>query len=159
MEALPSIAFEAISMILEKFQRYCGRTRIHLTNEGDGPLIISNAQGSWVYCSNLATIQLHGQTGEIKVFNSKGRAGKQDKRVTLTTNAVPQTKVLNITSMVITENNVISIFTSKCIRWRFSLIFTAYSNCSGHVPFFFRPQMKKQKEEGKFRNEVKKGNR
>ena len=25
--------------------------------------------------------------------------------------------------------------------------------------FFFRPQMKKQKEEGKFRNEVKKGNR
>ena len=38
----------------------------------------------------------------IKVsFDSKNRAGRQDKRVTLTTNAVPQTKVLNITSTVI----------------------------------------------------------
>ncbi|MGB1541467.1 MAG: hypothetical protein ACPG9F_04515 [Cycloclasticus sp.] len=34
-------------------------------------------------------------------FNSENRAGRQDKRVTLTTNAVPQTKVLNITSNVI----------------------------------------------------------
>jgi hypothetical protein len=36
-------------------------------------------------------------------FNSKGRAGRQDKRVTLTTNAVPQTKVLNITSTVLSS--------------------------------------------------------
>ena len=40
----------------------------------------------------------------------------------------------------------------------------AMSFCSdydriGHVLVLFRPQMKRQKEEGKFRSEVKKGNR
>jgi hypothetical protein len=75
-------------------------------NEGEGPLIISNAQGS---CGCTVPVWPRqpiapGETGEIKVsFNSSGRAGKQDKRVTLTTNAVPQTKVLNITSQVIAK--------------------------------------------------------
>jgi len=77
------------------------------TNEGEGPLIISNAQGS---CG--CTVPdwprqpiAPGQKGQIKVsFNSTGRAGRQDKRVTLTTNAVPQSKVLNITSNVISNN-------------------------------------------------------
>ena len=107
MDELPSIAFEAdfhdFGEILE------GTVAEHIftfTNEGDGPLIISNAQGS---CGCTVPIWPRnpiapGATGEIKVsFNSKGRAGKQDKRVTLTTNAVPQTKVLNITSTVIAE--------------------------------------------------------
>ena len=78
------------------------------TNEGEGPLIISNAQGS---CG--CTVPewprepiAPGETGTITVsFNSTGRSGKQDKRVTLTTNAMPQTKVLNITSVVVPASN------------------------------------------------------
>jgi hypothetical protein len=73
-------------------------------NEGEGPLIISNAQGSCGCTVPQWPRQpiAPGETGEIKVsFNSQGRAGKQDKRVTLTTNAMPQTTVLNITSMVV----------------------------------------------------------
>ena len=107
MDELPSIAFEADFHDFGEISE--GTVAEHVftfTNEGDGPLIISNAQGSRnVYGSNLATQSIApGATGEIKVsFNSKGRAGKQDKRVTLTTNAVPQTKVLNITSTVIAE--------------------------------------------------------
>ena len=77
------------------------------TNTGDAPLVITNAKGS---CG--CTVPdwprqpiAPGQKGQIKVsFNSTGRAGRQDKRVTLTTNAVPQTKVLNITSNVISNN-------------------------------------------------------
>ena len=107
MEALPSIVFEADFHNFGEITE--GAVAEHVftfTNEGDGPLIISNAQGS---CGCTVPIWPRnpiapGATGEIKVsFNSKGRAGKQDKRVTLTTNAVPQTKVLNITSTVIAE--------------------------------------------------------
>ena len=105
MEALPSIVFEADFHNFGEISE--GTVAEHVftfTNEGDGPLIISNAQGS---CGCTVPIWPRnpiapGEKGEIKVsFNSKGRAGKQDKRVTLTTNAVPQTKVLNITSTVI----------------------------------------------------------
>ena len=107
MDELPSIAFEADFHDFGEISE--GTVAEHVftfTNEGDGPLIISNAQGS---CGCTVPIWPRnpiapGATGEIKVsFNSKGRAGKQDKRVTLTTNAVPQTKVLNITSTVIAE--------------------------------------------------------
>lgn len=107
MEALPTISF------MEEFHDF-GEVRegevvkhtFTFTNEGEGPLIISNAQGS---CG--CTVPdwprqpiAPGQKGQIKVsFNSKGRAGRQDKRVTLTTNAVPQSKVLNITSTVISN--------------------------------------------------------
>lgn len=105
MEALPSIVFE------EEFHNFGeiaeGEVVNHVftfTNEGDGPLIISNASGSCGCTVPQWPRQpiAPGESGEIKVsFNSSGRAGKQDKRVTLTTNAVPQTKVLNITSTVI----------------------------------------------------------
>lgn len=107
MDALPTISF------MEEFHDF-GEVRegevvehtFTFTNEGEGPLIISNAQGS---CG--CTVPdwprqpiAPGQKGQIKVsFNSKGRAGRQDKRVTLTTNAVPQSKVLNITSTVISN--------------------------------------------------------
>lgn len=108
MEVLPEIVFE------EEFHDF-GEVNEGLVvehvfsfkNEGEGPLIISNAQGS---CGCTVPVWPRqpiapGATGEIKVsFNSTGRAGKQDKRVTLTTNAVPQTKVLNITSTVIASN-------------------------------------------------------
>jgi hypothetical protein len=108
-DALPEITFE------EEFHDFGdvqeGEVVNHtftFKNEGDGPLIISNAQGS---CG--CTVPdwprqpiAPGATGEIKVsFNSQGRAGRQDKRVTLTTNAVPQTKVLNITSNVVAGEN------------------------------------------------------
>ena len=108
MEILPEIVFE------EEFHDFGeineGLVAEHVfsfKNEGEGPLIISNAQGS---CGCTVPVWPRqpiapGATGEIKVsFNSTGRAGKQDKRVTLTTNAVPQTKVLNITSTVIANN-------------------------------------------------------
>lgn len=107
MEALPAIAFGSDFHDFGEISE--GQVVEHtftFTNEGDGPLIISNAQGS---CGCTVPVWPRqpiapGETGEIKVsFNSAGRAGKQDKRVTLTTNAVPQTKVLNITSTVISS--------------------------------------------------------
>ena len=108
MESLPSIAFESDFHDFGEINE--GLVAEHVfsfKNEGEGPLIISNAQGS---CGCTVPVWPRqpiapGATGEIKVsFNSTGRAGKQDKRVTLTTNAVPQTKVLNITSTVIAKN-------------------------------------------------------
>ena len=42
-----------------------------------------------------------GEEGVIKVsFNSEGKPNQQNKTVTLTTNAVPSTKVLTITANV-----------------------------------------------------------
>lgn len=107
MEALPEIAFaEDFHNFGEIEEGVVVEHVFRFTNEGEGPLIISNAQGS---CG--CTVPdwprqpiAPGASGEIKVsFNSAGRAGKQDKRVTLTTNAVPQTKVLNITSTVLAK--------------------------------------------------------
>lgn len=105
LDALPVINFEEEFHDFGEVQE--GDVVEHtfvFTNEGDGPLIISNAEGS---CG--CTVPdwprqpiAPGQKGQIKVsFNSTSRAGRQDKRVTLTTNAVPQTKILNITSNVI----------------------------------------------------------
>jgi hypothetical protein len=107
LDALPVIEFEEEFHDFGEVQE--GDVVEHtfvFTNEGDGPLIISNAEGS---CG--CTVPdwprqpiAPGQKGQIKVsFNSTGRAGRQDKRVTLTTNAVPQSKVLNITSNVIAK--------------------------------------------------------
>ncbi len=108
MESLPVINFQ------EEFHDFGevpeGEVVEHtftFTNEGDGPLIISNAAGSCGCTVPEWPRQpiAPGQQGQIKVsFNSKGRAGRQDKRVTLTTNAVPQSKVLNITSTVISND-------------------------------------------------------
>ena len=109
MEALPTIAFKSDFHDFGEIQEgIVAEHTFTFKNEGDGPLIISNAQGS---CG--CTVPdwprnpiAPGETGVIKVsFNSKGRAGRQDKRVTLTTNAVPQTKVLNITSTVLSSEN------------------------------------------------------
>jgi len=108
MYALPTIAFaEEFHDFGEVQEGEVVEHTFTFTNEGEGPLIISNAQGS---CG--CTVPdwprqpiAPGQKGQIKVsFNSTGRAGRQDKRVTLTTNAVPQSKVLNITSNVISNN-------------------------------------------------------
>ena len=108
MDALPTIAFaEEFHDFGEVQEGEVVEHTFTFTNEGEGPLIISNAQGS---CG--CTVPdwprqpiAPGQKGQIKVsFNSTGRAGRQDKRVTLTTNAVPQSKVLSITSNVISNN-------------------------------------------------------
>ena len=73
------------------------------TNTGNEPLVISNAKGScgctvpkWPK-SPIAP----GETGEILVeFNSKGKTGKQTKRVTITANTDPAQSFLTITGQV-----------------------------------------------------------
>ena len=75
-----------------------------LKNIGDANLIISTAKGS---CG--CTVPewpkepiAKGEEATIKVtFNSAGKSGKQNKRVTLVTNAIPNTKVITITGNVI----------------------------------------------------------
>ena len=75
-----------------------------LKNIGDANLIISTAKGS---CG--CTVPewpkepiAKGEQATIKVtFNSAGKSGKQNKTVTLVTNAIPNTKVITITGNVI----------------------------------------------------------
>lgn len=72
-------------------------------NTGTDPLIISSAKGS---CG--CTVPewprepvAPGESGVIDVkFNSKGKKGKQNKRVTLTTNMVPSKKVLIVKGQI-----------------------------------------------------------
>ena len=75
-----------------------------LKNIGDANLIISTAKGScgctvpeWpkepITKAEQATIKV--------TFNSAGKLGKQNKKVTLVTNAIPNTKVITITGNVI----------------------------------------------------------
>ena len=76
------------------------------TNSGDAPLIISNAKGS-CGCTvpNFPKKPIApGASASIDVtFDSKGRAGKQSKAVTLTANTNPNRKIIRIHSEVITE--------------------------------------------------------
>ena len=75
-----------------------------LKNTGNADLIISAAKGS---CG--CTVPewpknpiIKGEEATIKVtFNSAGKSGKQNKTVTLVTNAIPNTKVITITGNVI----------------------------------------------------------
>lgn len=73
------------------------------TNTGNEPLVISNAKGS---CGCTVpkwpkTPIAPGEAGEILVeFNSKGKPGKQTKRVTVTANTDPAQTFLTITGQV-----------------------------------------------------------
>ena len=73
------------------------------TNTGSDLLIISNAKGS---CGCTVpewpkTPISPGEKGVIDVkFNSKGKKGLQNKRVTLTTNVVPSQQILTVKGMV-----------------------------------------------------------
>ena len=73
------------------------------TNTGTEPLIISNAKGS---CGCTVPVWPRvpvapGESGVIDVkFNSKGKKGKQNKKVTLTTNMVPSQMTLKVTGQV-----------------------------------------------------------
>ena len=75
-----------------------------LKNTGDADLIISAAKGS---CGCTVpewpkTPIAKGEEATIKVtFNSAGKSGKQNKTVTLVTNAIPNTKVITINGNVI----------------------------------------------------------
>ncbi len=72
-------------------------------NSGSDPLIISEAKGScgctvpeWPKAPIIS-----GEKGTINVkFDSKGKKGKQNKRVTLITNMVPSQKVLIVKGQV-----------------------------------------------------------
>lgn len=72
-------------------------------NTGSDPLIITSAKGS---CG--CTVPewprepvAPGESGVIDVkFNSKGKKGKQNKRVTLITNMVPSQKILTVKGQV-----------------------------------------------------------
>jgi hypothetical protein len=80
------------------------QTTFTFKNTGDAPLIITSAKGS---CG--CTVPDYprkpiapGESGEIKVsFDSSGRAGKQDKTVTIDANTNPRSTVLKITSNVL----------------------------------------------------------
>ena len=81
-----------------------GNREFKFTNNGDQPLVIKSAKGS---CG--CTVPewpkepiAKAEEATIKVtFNSTGRSGKQNKTVTLVTNAIPNTKVITITGNVI----------------------------------------------------------
>ncbi len=75
-----------------------------LKNIGDASLIISTAKGS-CGCTVPEWPKEPIAKGEGKIikvtFNSAGKSGKQNKTVTLVTNAIPNTKVITITGNVI----------------------------------------------------------
>ena len=77
------------------------------TNTGNEPLVISNAKGS---CGCTVpkwpkTPIPPGETGEIQVeFNSKGKSGKQTKRVTITANTDPATTFLTISGNILKKD-------------------------------------------------------
>ncbi|MBT3611595.1 MAG: DUF1573 domain-containing protein [Flavobacteriales bacterium] len=75
-----------------------------LKNTGDADLIITAAKGS---CGCTVSQWpknpiAKGEEAAIKVtFNSAGKSGKQNKTVTLVSNAIPNTKVITINGNVI----------------------------------------------------------
>ncbi|HAA15643.1 MAG TPA: DUF1573 domain-containing protein [Cytophagales bacterium] len=101
---LPTFNFEETSFDFGTIQE--GTKAVHVfkfTNEGEAPLIISEAQGS---CG--CTVPSYpkepipvGATGEIRVeFNSQGRTGNQQKFVSLTANTNPSITRLSIKAQV-----------------------------------------------------------
>lgn len=78
-------------------------TTFTITNTGKKPLIISQAKGSCgcTVPTYPKTPIAPGETGNIEVtFNPKGKAGAQNKTVTLIANTTPANTVMNIKSVV-----------------------------------------------------------
>ena len=75
-----------------------------IKNIGNDKLLINSAKGS---CGCTVPVWpkepiLEGEESTIKVtFNSAGKKGRQNKTVTLVTNAIPNTKVITINGNVI----------------------------------------------------------
>ena len=84
------------------------RAEFKIKNTGDGSLIITHATAS-CGCTKLdfpKDIIEEGGTEIIKItFDSKGKLGKQTKKITLVTNANPSIKILTITGEVISSKN------------------------------------------------------
>jgi len=77
-----------------------------IKNTGSGSLIITNAKAS-CGCTKLdfpKEIIKEGEVAFIKVtFDSKKKSGMQNKKITLTTNAIPNIKILTIKGEVIPQ--------------------------------------------------------
>ena len=109
MVAVPVVEMKETSFDFGEMQQ--GESVTHdfvLKNTGEADLIISAAKGS-CGCTvpqwPKAPIS-QGEEATIKVtFNSAGKSGKQNKTVTLVTNAIPNTKVLTINGNVIVPQN------------------------------------------------------
>jgi len=75
-----------------------------IKNTGEGNLIITNAKAS-CGCTELNFPKQEIEVGEEEIidvtFNSKGKNGTQSKKITLTTNATPNIKILTITGTVV----------------------------------------------------------
>jgi hypothetical protein len=102
--AVPAFAFEKEAHDFGKIiQGEKVAYSFKFTNSGEGDLIITSAKGS---CG--CTIPEYptdpiapGQEGIIDVvFNSDGKSGQQNKKVTIVANTVPNTTVLAINGMV-----------------------------------------------------------
>ena len=77
-----------------------------IKNTGKGDLIIANPKASCgcTVAKLPKKLLIPGEEGEIKVtFDSKGKTGKQSKRVTLMTNAIPNVKILTIKGNILTD--------------------------------------------------------
>ena len=108
-EKVAKIDFKADTIDYGTIEKGADGIRVFkLTNTGDAPLIISKVKSS---CGCTVpqwpkTPIAKGEEAAIKVtFNSAGRSGKQNKTVTLVTNAIPNTKVLTINGNVIVPQN------------------------------------------------------
>ena len=83
-------------------------TEFRLKNIGNAPLLIRSAKGS---CGCTVPewpreVVAVGEDAIVKVtFNSGNRKGKQNKTITLITNAIPSTKVLTIKGTILVSKN------------------------------------------------------
>tara|TARA_B100001758_G_scaffold247464_1_gene265385 strand:+ start:23469 stop:23930 length:462 start_codon:yes stop_codon:yes gene_type:complete len=106
---MPEIKLESdVYDFLELQQGQSVSTEFIIKNIGKAPLLIRSAKGScgctvpeWPREPVSA-----GETATIKVtFNSAGKKGRQNKTITLVTNAIPNTKVLRIIGNVLVPEN------------------------------------------------------
>ena len=83
-------------------------TEFKLQNIGDAPLVIRSAKGS-CGCTVLDWPKEPVEIGDEAIinvtFNSENKQGRQNKTVTLVTNAIPSSKVLTITGTVLVPKN------------------------------------------------------
>ncbi|MFT4969310.1 MAG: hypothetical protein ACI9O4_001057 [Chitinophagales bacterium] len=107
----PAIAMATTAMSIDRPEHDFGKipdtapveTSFVITNNGDKPLLITNAQGS---CG--CTVPEYpkepiapGESRDMKVsFNPSGKEGVNNKTVTITANTEPATTIINIKSDV-----------------------------------------------------------
>jgi len=106
---MPKIEFDQdVFDFGELYQDESVSIEFRLKNVGDAPLLISSAKGSCGCTVPEWPSEAVGVGAEalIKVtFNSGKREGKQNKTVTLVTNAIPSIKVLTIKGTVLVPEN------------------------------------------------------